>query len=98
MTKIWKTHGFLSYIVVNILIELASNSAQYTGLVVNWPLVAIPIRARFQNQAHSDGPPETTRADIVLLPLACGYLIIYNFYKGSIGFVATWQELWMLVG
>ena len=24
--------------------------------------------------------------------------IIYNFYKGSIGFVATWQELWMLMG
>ena len=23
--------------------------------------------------------------------------IIYNFYKSSIGFFATWQELWMLV-
>ena len=40
------------------------------------PLVAIPIaiRARFQNQARSDGPPETTRAALVLLLLACGYL------------------------
>ena len=22
----------------------------------------------------------------------------YNFYKGAMGFVVTWQELWMLVG
>ena len=31
LTKVWKMHGSLSYIVVNILIELASNSARYTG-------------------------------------------------------------------
>ena len=31
LTKAWKTHGSLSYIVLNILIELASNSARYTG-------------------------------------------------------------------
>ena len=33
-TKAWKMHGPLSYVVVsivNILIELASNSARYTG-------------------------------------------------------------------
>ena len=24
--------------------------------------------------------------------------IIYNLYKGTMGFVVTWQELWMLVG
>ena len=31
----------------------------------------------------------------------CAWLlgaIIYNFYKGSIGVSATWQEVWMLVG
>ena len=31
LTTAWKMHGSLSYIVVNILIELASNSARYTG-------------------------------------------------------------------
>ena len=63
LTKAWKMHGSLSYIEVNILIELASNSARYTGGKMNtW--VAIPICARYiyQNQARSDGPPETTRA------------------------------------
>ena len=24
--------------------------------------------------------------------------IIYNLHKGTMGFVVTWQELWMLVG
>ena len=27
-----------------------------------------------------------------------GQSIIYNFYKGTMGFVITWQGLWMLVG
>ena len=71
LTKAWKMHGSLSYVVVNILIELARR-------VANLPLVAIPIRAQYQNQARSDGPPETTRAAIVLLPLACGYLSILS--------------------
>ena len=33
LTKAWKMHGSLSYVVVNILpvIELASNSTRYTG-------------------------------------------------------------------
>ena len=31
LTKAWKMHGSLSYVVVNILIELATNSARYTG-------------------------------------------------------------------
>ena len=31
LIKAWKMHGSLSYVVVNILIELASNSARYTG-------------------------------------------------------------------
>ena len=30
LTKAWKMHGSLSYVVVNILIELASNSTRYT--------------------------------------------------------------------
>ena len=80
LTKAWKMHGSLSYVVVNILIGLASNSTRYTRTcrVANLPLVAILIRARYQNQARSDGPPETTRAAIVLLPLACGYLSLLS--------------------
>ena len=31
LTKAWKMHGPLSYVLVNILIGLASNSARYTG-------------------------------------------------------------------
>ena len=31
LTNAWKMHGSLSHIVVNILIELASNTARYTG-------------------------------------------------------------------
>ena len=31
LTKARKMHGFLNYVVVNILIELASNSARHTG-------------------------------------------------------------------
>jgi len=31
LTKAWKMHGSLSYVVGNILIELASNSTRYTG-------------------------------------------------------------------
>ena len=31
LTKAWKMHGSLSYVVVNILIGLASNSARYAG-------------------------------------------------------------------
>ena len=31
LTKAWKMHGSLSYVVVNILIGLASNSTRYTG-------------------------------------------------------------------
>ena len=74
LTKACKMHGSVSYIAVNTLIELDSNSARYTaagGKLANWPWVAILIRARCQNQARSHGPPETTRAAIVLLPLAC---------------------------
>ena len=32
LTKAWKIHGSLSYIVVHILIELASNSAMMIGV------------------------------------------------------------------
>ena len=31
LTNAWKLNGSLSYIVVHILVELASNSARYTG-------------------------------------------------------------------
>ena len=31
LTKAWKMYGSLSYVVVNILIELASNSTRYMG-------------------------------------------------------------------
>ena len=31
LTKAWKMHGPLSYVVVNILIGLASNSTRYMG-------------------------------------------------------------------
>ena len=46
LTKAWKMYGSLSYVVVNILIELASSSTPYIHhtRVANLPLVAIPIR------------------------------------------------------
>ena len=31
LAKAWKMHGSFSYVVVNILIEQASNSTRYTG-------------------------------------------------------------------
>ena len=56
LTKAWKLHGSLSYVVVNILIELASNSTRYTGGKL--AIGCHTIRARYQNQARSDGHKE----------------------------------------
>ena len=71
-------HGSLIKVVVYkaILTDLARNPARYMGgkLAIGCHPDTIPICARYQNQARSDGPvgpPETTRAAIVLLPLAC---------------------------
>ena len=50
MAKAWEMNGSFSYVVVNIMIELAiaSNFAtQHDTRVVNLPLVAIPMRARY---------------------------------------------------
>ena len=46
LTTAWKMHGSLNYIAVNILVELASNSARCTYTrVVNWLSIAILICA-----------------------------------------------------
>ena len=71
LTKAWKMHGSLSHIVVNILIELASNSTRYTGGKL--AMDRHPDTCLISNsEARSDGSPGTTRAAIMLLPLACG--------------------------
>ena len=58
LTKAWKMHGSLSYVVVNILIELASNSTRYTDgkLAIGCHPDTCPIR-----QGPS-GPAFRTRA------------------------------------
>ena len=72
-------------------------------LVVIWPSITIPIRARYQNHARNDGPPETSTTNVNHCSHRransfCMWLlesVIYNFYESSRGVLATWQELWM---
>ena len=48
-------HGSLSYVVVNMLIELASNSTRYTGGKYNGPLYYLNTPAR--KASVSAAPP-----------------------------------------
>ena len=38
----------------------------------------IPIRVHYENQAHTDGPPETTLAAFMLIPFAWGNLCLLS--------------------
>jgi hypothetical protein len=95
----------VGYVVVNILLELASNSARYTGGAAGGKLAigchpdTCPI-SKSGTYRSMDLPARDNQSSYRATS-SCMWLlesIIYNFYKSSIGVVATWQELWMLVG
>jgi len=98
LTKAWKMHGSLSYVVVNILIELASNSTRYTDgkLAIGCHPDTCPISKSGTYRWTSRDTQSSFRATSSCMRLV--QYIIYNLYKGTMGFLVTWQELWMLVG
>ena len=73
-------HTLLITVVVNMLMELASKRMWYTGGKLTMVCHPIPIRVKYENQAHTDGPPETalTMAAVVLIPFACVYLSVLS--------------------
>ena len=64
-------------VVVNMLIALASKGGRYTGgkLAVVCHPDKCPI---YENQAHTDGPPETTMAAVTLIPFVRGQLSLLS--------------------
>ena len=101
LTRAWKVHDALLKVLVNILIELASKRGRYPGgkpAMARHPDTCPISKSGTQRWTSRDnqGSYHATSPCMCLLES-----IIYNFYKGSKGlfnFVATWQELWMLVG
>ena len=85
-------HGSVSNIVVitNVPIELtiaiavANKRGQHAGGEL--ALACHPNACPVKKQARGNGPPETTMATYVLLPLACGYLSLLSttLYEGII--------------
>ena len=101
-TKAWKMHTPLIKIVVNndivMLIELASNSARYTGgkLAIGCHPVTCPISKSGTYRWTSRDTESSVRATSSCMRLVQS--ITYNLYKGTMGLLVTWQELWMLMG
>ena len=77
-----------------MLIELASKRARCTGgkLAIGCHPDTCPISKLGYPSRDNQSSCRATSSCMRLVQS-----IIYNFYKGTIGFVATWQALWMLV-
>ena len=69
LNKAWKMHDALITVVASTLIELASKRARYTGGKL--AIGCHPDTCQISKSGTQRWTPETTRAAIVLLPLAC---------------------------